>query len=119
MNNAGDKIIGERLAAQLSLFNVITGEPMVEVAPVVPRPVAAAPKPAPPKLKTPEVYAPKVMDMVVVLPFTDHDGNERGKFLKTPGVVMGFNPVGMALIDVGTPGSLYAASPWRLVKMDN
>jgi hypothetical protein len=101
---------------QLFLFNLIDGTPAVEtfeVAPVVPRP-----KPAPPAPK-PAAYEPKVMDMVVILPFTDQSGNERGKFLKTPSVVVGFNPVGMALLDVGTPGNLYAAEAWRLVKMDD
>lgn len=118
------------MSDQLFLFNLIDGLPgghvavaPVAIAPVAPiAAVAPAPKPSPPKLKPKppaEPYKPAVMDMVLILPFTDQWGNERGRFLNTPGVVLGFNPAGMVLVDVGTPGSLYAASPWRLVKMDD
>ena len=101
---------------QLGLFNLIDLAPLVPVTdsagPVMVRPVMAKPAPAPARR-----YKP--MDMVVILPFKDAAGQERGAFLKVPGVVLGYNPVGMVLVDVGTPGVPYAASEWRVVSMDD
>jgi hypothetical protein len=101
---------------QLALFNPIDLAPLVPVTesagPVMVRPVMPAPAPAPPRQY-------KAMDMVVILPFKDSEGRDRGAFLKTPGVVLGYNPVGMVLVDVGTPGVPYAAEEWRVVSMDD
>lgn len=119
------------MSDQLFLFNLIDGLPGGQVAVA---PVAIAPKPAPPRpiLKTPAAQprpaiaaAPvwqgdlKLLDMVVILPFKDKDGNDRGAHLKEPGVIVGFNEKAqMVRIDVGIPGLAYEASPWRVVKMD-
>ena len=104
---------------QLALFNLIDNAPMVPVEPVSATAAPTigyqpSPTPAPITLKS---LGLKILDLVVILPFT-HNGTPRGEFLKTPGVIVGFTSTGMVQVDVGTGSNFYEASPWRIVKMD-